>query len=126
VTLTHRDFHDAVLKEFPELRGAVDDCNGLLHLEMGAFATFTQRAKGRPDWDTYKRAVRLITRLLERADPELRNAIHVSYLEHLDFEGPRGPTAWGLLPPKLQDAWKEIIAYDERLLGRPWAKTKPQ
>ena len=117
MTHSHQDFLDNVLHEFPELRGNVDDYDGLLHPELGAFAQFTQRAKGRADWDTYARCVRLIDHLLVDADRELENAIHVSYLEHLDFAGPRGPSAWALLSPRLQAAWKRITANNEHISG---------
>lgn len=118
-TYSHADFARDVLIEFPELRGDVDDYDGLLTLELGAFAQFTQRAKGRGDWDTYKRCIAFIDRLLAGADSELDNAIHVAYLEHLDFNGPRGPTAWGILSPTLQAAWKRITIDNERLRSRP-------
>ena len=122
--LSHQDFLDTVLTEFPQLRGDVDDYDGLLHPEVGAFAQFTQRAKGRADWDTYARCVRLIDRLFQHADSELENAIQVSFLEHLDFEGPRGAAAWKLLSPALQMAWKRITAYNERRLTLPTKKRK--
>ena len=84
---------------------------------MVAFARFTQKARGEGDWDTYGRAVRLAATLLPDADAELRDELHVAYLEHLDFDGPRGPTAWSLLPGNLQRAWHEIINYNERLIS---------
>jgi hypothetical protein len=123
---SHADFLRALLAELPQLREAMEVCDGLPHIEMGAFARFTQKAKGEGDWDTYGRAVRLAAKLLPDADEDLRNELHVSYLEHLDFEGPRGPTAWPLLPANLQRAWHDIIEYNERLLGKPWARTKPK
>jgi len=122
---THADFLTALLTEFPDLRDGIESSDGLPYLEMGAFAAFTQRAKGAADWDVYGRAVRLAARFLPDADKELRNELHVSFLEHLDFEGPKGPKAWSLLPPDLQHAWHDIISYNERLLGRPWVRTKP-
>ncbi len=122
----HSDFLQAVLAEFPELHEEISDCEGLPYLEMGTFASFTQKAKGATAWDIYGRAVRLVANLLPSADKELRNEIYVSYLEHLDFEGPRGLTAWQLLPIHLQRAWHEIIEYDEKLIGRPWVQTKPK
>jgi hypothetical protein len=56
----------------------------------------------------------------------LSNAIHVSFLEHLDFIGPRGAQAWKLMTPRLQSAWKDIITYNEKLLGGPWPPTQGQ
>lgn len=115
---THADFTRTLLTESPELREEVENLNGLLHLEMGAFARFTQRAKGRGDWDTCARSVRLADMLWRRPDPELYNALNVSYLEHLDFEGPRSPKAWNLLTPALQKGWRNMQAYLEDLFRR--------
>jgi hypothetical protein len=122
----HADFLQALLNEFPELHENIDACNGLSYIEMGVFARFAQKAKGLADWDTYGRAVRLAADILPNADKDLRNEFYVSFLEHLDFEGPRGQTAWRLLPVSLQRAWHEIIEYNEQLLGRPWVRTKPK
>jgi hypothetical protein len=122
----HADFLRLVLAEFPELRGTIDDCDGLPYLEMGAFALFTQKAKKSERWDTYERAANIVTKLLADADKDLRNVLYVAYLEHLDFEGPRGLTAWRLLPNNVQRAWHEIIEYNEQLLGRPMVRTKPK
>jgi hypothetical protein len=123
---THAEFLKALLTEFPEIREDIELCDGLPYMEMRAFATFTQNAKGAASWDVYGRAVRLAAGSLRDADNELRNELHVSYLEHLDFEGPTGPEAWSLLPTELQRAWHDIISYNEQLLGRPWVKTKPE
>ena len=119
----HTEFIRAALAEFPTLD--LELCDGPYD-EMAVFEAFTQHAKHRADWDTYGRAVRLAAGFLPDADPELHNELHVSFLEHLDFEGADGPRAWALMPVALQKAWHDIISYNERLLGRPWAQTKPK
>src|SRR4051812_37445153 len=123
---SHADFRRALLAEFPELAEEIELHEKLAYMEMGAFASFTQKAKGEANWDVYGRAVRLASTFLPDADEELRNELHVAYLEHLEFEGPRGPTAWSLLPKNLQRAWHDIIAYNEQLLKKPWVRTKPR
>ncbi len=120
----HADFLKAALQEFPALQVDLELADGLPHLEMHAYTRFTQRAKGDADWHTYRRAVYLAAKFLREADDALRNEFMVSYLEHLDFDGPRGEVAWSQLPPDLQRAWHEIVGYNERLLGRPWGGTK--
>ena len=122
---THADFRAELLREFPSIRKSVESSDGHQYIEMAAFAQFTQRAKGAADWDTYERAVKLAARFIDSADKDLNNELYVSFLEHLDFEGPRGPTAWRLLPINLQRAWHRIIASNERLTGKAWVKTKP-
>jgi hypothetical protein len=93
---------------FPDLAQDLVEAEGLLHLEMGAFASFMQRAKGRADWESYRRGAQLADTLWSNSDPAVLNALGVSFLEHLDFNGPRGPTAWALLTPKLRVAWRSL------------------
>ena len=113
--LTVADFARMALAEFgsdPDLREDFADYDGLPHVQMGAFARLMQRAQGAADWAAYERAAALADALWRGADDELRNALSVSLLEHLDFDGPRGPAAWALLGPRLQAGWREITAYN--------------
>ncbi len=113
------DFRRMLLAEFPDLGEELEACEGLLHVEMGTFARFTHAAKVRGDWETYARCVRLADTLWRRPDPALLNALNVSYLENLDFVGPRGWRAWSLLTPALQRGWPEMQAYLEALSPQP-------
>src|SRR5690349_19240546 len=90
---TADDFRRLVLAEFPELLEEFEDFADLLHLQMAVFARRTQLAKGEGDWDTYARCIRLADTLWRRPDEPLLNALNVSYLEMIDFDGPRGPVA---------------------------------
>ena len=124
---TAREFIAAAIEELPEARADVESFDGLPYVQTGLLAEIAQRAKGARDWKKYRQVLDLVDRFLPEADGELRNAIHVSFLEHLDFIGPRGAQAWKLMTPRLQSAWKDIITYNEKLLGRPWpqGKVKP-
>jgi len=126
VAHTHQDFVAAVLGEFPELRDDLEGCHGLLHLEAEEFAAFTQAAKGRGDLATYGTCLKLVERVFAQADAGLAGALRHSYLEHLDFEGSRGPAAWQLVPPKLQSAWNQVAAENRRLMALPQTRTKPK
>lgn len=116
---SHQDFVTSLLAEFSDLRGDLEDCDGLLHMEMGAFALFTQAAKDRGDLGTYERCVKLADRLFAGADADLGGAFRASYVEHLEFEGSRGPAAWRLLPARLQAVWNQIAAENRRLMALP-------
>ena len=96
------DFVRLALAEFPHLRGEFEESDGLLHLQMHAFTRLMQRAKGAADWNTYKRGVHLAEELWSGADEDVRNALNVSFFEHLDFEGSRGAEAWQHLTSALQ------------------------
>lgn len=107
-----------VVSEFPELADEFEEWPDLLHVQMGAFARLTQRALAEGDWETYDRCIRLADRLWESPNSGLENALNVSYLEHLQFDGPRGPDGWQRLTPRLQAAWNEMNAYLENLANR--------
>lgn len=124
---THADFVRLALAEFPELREEFEDDPELLHLQMHAFERLMGRAKVEGDWATYARGMRLAHLLWRRPDDDLLNALNVSYLEHLDFEGPNGAEAWRHLSPELQDGWRAMQAYMARLaaLAAPPRKQRP-
>jgi hypothetical protein len=126
VARSHLDFMNAVLGEFPELRDDIARFAGLPHLQVGEFAAFTQAAKGRGDLATYERCLKLVDRMFAQADADLEGALRGSYLEHLDFEGSRGPAAWRLLPPRLQAAWNQIAAENRRLMALPQKRLEPK
>ena len=121
---THDDLVRLVLADLPELEEEFREDADLMHLQMATFARRIQQAKGAGDWETYKRCIRIADELWRRPDAELLNALNVSYLENLDFDGPRGPHAWGLLTPELQRGWREMQAYLARLAALPTKKRK--
>ena len=116
---SHEDFRRAVLDEFPALAEAFEEDSSLPYIEMGAFATFTQRAKGRGDWATYQGCVQLAHRFFVNADEDLKNAFYVAYLEHLAFDGQRGPQAWKRLSTTLRAAWRRIADSNARASALP-------
>ena len=101
---SYEDFRRAVLDEFPALAEAFEEDSSLPYIDVEAFATFTQRAKGRGDWARYQGCVQLA---------------HRFYLEHLDFDGQRGPQAWKYLTPTLRAAWRRIADSNARASALP-------
>ena len=84
---TAQEFIAANLEEFPKPRAEAEGFEGPPHVQIGVLAGIAQRAKGAWDWKTYQQVLDLVDRFLPRADSELHNAIHVSFLEHIDFIG---------------------------------------
>jgi hypothetical protein len=124
---SHADFVRLTLAEFPELREEFEEDAELLHLQMHAFTRRVEQAQEERDWATFGRAMRLADRLWQRPDADLLNALNVSFLEHLDFDGPDGPDAWSHLSSQLQDGWRAMDAYMRRLaaLAAPPRKQRP-
>jgi hypothetical protein len=108
------DFVRLVLAEFPELREEFGYEGNLLHLQMHDFTALMRRAIAAGDWATYKRGVHVTTELWSRANNALLNALNVSFLEHLDFGGENGPTAWKLLTTDLRRGWSAMDAYNAK------------
>jgi hypothetical protein len=125
---THDDFVRLALAAFPELREEIEEYSDLLHLQMHAFERRMGRAKKEGDWASYARGMALAHELWSRPDDELLNALNVSFLEHLDFEGANGAEAWRHLSPELQQGWKEMQAYMAELaaLARKQRPPKPR
>ncbi len=121
-----RDRFIALLTErFPEVADSIDDCSqGLLHLEMATLARATQTAIDRRDRDAVRRHFEFVDEVFREGAPQVENAVNVSYLENLRFEGREaGPTrARELLTPRLQQALTELEAY----LGRLFGETGPE
>ena len=118
------NFGDLLLAEFPALRQDFEDFASLPYIQMGGFARLVQSAKGEADWETYAKAMAIADQLWASADDELRNALNVSFLEHIDFEGPRGSHAWSLLSKTLQNAWTSMSDYNQRLHSAPKKHSK--
>jgi len=109
------EFVRLALDAFPTLRDEFADADGLLHLQMHAFTRLMQRAKASADWATYKRGIHLAAELWRRPDEDLLGALKVSFLEHLDFDGPHGQEAWNRLTSELKHGWQAMKAYNDRV-----------
>jgi hypothetical protein len=121
---TSDDFTRMAVAAFPELAEEFGEWHDLLHLKMGSFSHIAQAAKGAGDWDKYTRCMQLADELVRDPAPDMENALNVSFLEHLDFEGPRGSKAWQCLSPRLQRAWEEMQRYLEGVHGA--SKKRPR
>lgn len=114
--LAQAKFVQLVLAEFPQLNEEFAGAEGLLHLEMATFSRFAQNAIEHNDLDTLKRCYELLAGVMKTAPSEVEDAIHVSFLEHLDFErSPYGAEARRLLPPVLMKALDEVNEQWERI-----------
>jgi hypothetical protein len=78
------EFLARLRREIPEAAAKFRaDELGVLHLEVAAFRRATEEAMDAGRLWEAERHFRLVEELLEKAAPELRNALEVSYLEDL-------------------------------------------
>src|SRR5262245_1062210 len=119
--IDHQQFIALLKAKFPEVIAAIDKYgDGLLHLEIAAFARSTQHAIDNQDKSTVRAHFQFIDEVFRDAAPDVENAVNVSYLEHLRFEGRKAaPTkARALLSPRLQQALADLEKYLDQLFGR--------
>jgi len=126
--IDHQRFIALLTERFPEVAASIDDCSqGLLHLEMATLACATQAAIDGEDKATVLQHFQFIDEVFRDAGPDVENAVNVSYLENLRFEGCKAaPTkARELLTPRLQQALAELHEYLARIFGRPAKPAEP-
>jgi hypothetical protein len=114
------DFCNLVLCEFPSLREDFEEWEGLIHLQVSEFWRFTQAAIESRSFEVVTKCFELANVALVKGDDSLRNAIYVSYLEHLDFRSDLGKQAKQLMPVELKQGREDILDYDRKLLGQKW------
>ena len=84
--IDHAMFIEMLTAQFPEVPASFGECRiGLLHCEMGAFASLTEEAMDRGNLWQVEKYFRFVEELRTHASPEVENAIDVSYLEFLAF-----------------------------------------
>ncbi|MBL8734275.1 MAG: hypothetical protein JNN13_18005 [Planctomycetes bacterium] len=115
--VAHADFIDALRAQFPAAAAEIDpdiEC-GLLHLEVGAFCRHAEDAIRAGDAAAVRDCFRFAEWLLQHGDDAVVNAVNVSFLEHLLFEGRKTAWAKSLMPPALARAWQEMQDYMRQL-----------
>jgi hypothetical protein len=117
---TPMHFRRSFLSEFPTLQDDFEEWAGLLHLQISEFLAFTQAAIEAGSFGVVSRCFGIANAALIEGNDSLRNAIYVSYLEHLDFRTEGGKQAKQLMPTELMQGRNDILDYNEQLLGRKW------
>lgn len=105
-------------ERYPAVAADIDDCaRELLHLEMGTLARATQVAISHEDKVAVRGYFAFIGEVFRLATPEVKNAVFVSYLECLGFDGRHGTRigARAMLSPQLQAGLRGLEEYNAEL-----------
>jgi hypothetical protein len=116
--IDHSRFVALLGQRFPRIAEAIADCaTGLLHPEMATFGRATIGAIREGDLETVKAHFAFADELYRDGDDAVVNAVNVSYLELVDFEGrkAKGIRARQLLSPRLQQAVRDLEEYWDAL-----------
>ena len=116
--LGRKDFLKEIEQNFPaSFREMHDLDDELLHIDMANFARTTESAITGNDSNLAKKHFEFIGKLFTKANPDLENAIYVSYLENLLLgqKSKKYTDARRLLPENLEKALFELEEHFEKL-----------
>jgi hypothetical protein len=88
-------------EDFPNIESWLDGYRDNLTFEVLRFRQFTEDAIARGDLPLVRKCFALANVAFETGNRAVRNAIVVTYLEHLEFTGSNGATAEKELPAPL-------------------------
>lgn len=118
-TRLHRSsFLKELRAAIPEVEPFLEDYRDNLTMELLALTLFTQDAIATGKHEILARTFSFVDAAFRAANPKLRNAIVVSYLEDLDFSGSSGQAALTVLSPLLDGERTRALA-QLRALGSP-------
>jgi hypothetical protein len=118
--IVHRsEFIKSLREQFPAVEPWLKGYRDNLTFEMMRFRHFTEDAIARGDYDLVRRCFQFLNSAFTGGNRHVRNAVVVSFLEHLDFTGPTGAEAEHLMPAALADARREVMAQWTELEKRP-------
>ena len=94
--IDRRQMVEALIEAFPSLEEDIKDevWTGLVYLEVGCFTKYTQERINSGDREELKRCFELARRFMLDGDPEVKNAMNVSYLEHLNLRNQKKMRSW--------------------------------
>jgi hypothetical protein len=121
MTKLHRsDFLREAKALFPSLREDLNRQEGLLHLEMDVFYRFAQAAIDDGNRETTLKAFQFAERILRHGNPDLVNAVTVSFLETLNLEDGKKARRWakGLMPALVARQREAILEHNRELQAR--------
>jgi hypothetical protein len=87
--LTQAAFLTSLVAHFPSLASEVfdEEYEGLTHLQVSCLTRYANTYSATARLDELARVVLFFEATVERVDSNTENALYVSFLEHLDFEG---------------------------------------
>lgn len=118
--MTEDEVIQKILSSFPELEEDFEDETGLFYNQIFAFHYLAQSAIDSQDREKFLQICELIGCFLLNSSGDVKNALHVSFLEHLNFESSkRTDRSWAfeVMPQIMQQAYRDIMSYTKKLLS---------
>ena len=106
---------------FPSLSEELHDetWDGLLHLQVAVFSRLAQNVVDDGNRDAWRLVTQTFLDLWHDCTPEVKNALNVSFLEHLNFSDGKKDRSWAYqkMPQVMRRAWDEMEAYNQNIHG---------
>jgi hypothetical protein len=118
VTVTRANVGSVLVAAIPELREDVEEWADLEHLQFMELWRWTESATRSGNTNDLQRAVCLVDTIWPDCDADIKNAITVSFLEHVDPEDSVGCEIFDALTPRLRGQWKAQDEYRVQLIGK--------
>lgn len=108
--LTTDEFLRVLVDYFPETKDEVLDPDyvGLIHLQVGGFANYANECIERKRFDELKKIFDFFEATVNKVHTTVENALYVSFLEHVDFNGLNEKEIKKYLNPDLYKTWTEL------------------
>jgi hypothetical protein len=108
--LTTDEFLRLLVDYFPETKDEVLDPDyvGLIHLQLGGFANYANKCIETKRFDELKKIFDFFEATVTKVHTTVENALYVSFLEHVDFEGLNEKEIKKYLNSDLYKTWTEL------------------
>ena len=103
-------FIEKLKQSFPTITLNVEEDNGYLVLQVGAFKRFTQNAINSGDKELVLKCFKFVEENMNKFEHNVENSLVLSWLDKLDFT--IGDTIYNLLSPKLKQIHLELKQYN--------------
>ena len=116
--VTTANVGSVIIAELPDLRADIEEDEDLPHLMFMDLFCWTESSVQSGKIDDMARALRLVDNIFRDCDASIKNAVTVSFLEHIDPEDKVGRQMFDLLTPELRKQWQALDDYSQQLIGK--------
>ncbi len=104
----------------PVLKKELNADKGLFTLQMGTFSRYTQFYIDSGDKKNTEFCFKIASVILRDGNAKVKNAVAVSYCEHLNFNDGKKMRAWAkeVMPVNLLETYNDVNDYLDRLFSK--------
>ena len=112
---------DYIEESFPSISSCLRDdvFEGLVHLQIAEFSRLAQTAIDLGNKAEWEKVTKVFINVWNNCTPGVKNALNVSFLEHLLFNNEKISRSWAYdeMPNQMRTAWNEMNEYMREIHG---------